>query len=166
MISLIRSPRAAALPMTNSPTMTPNRTNRCKMRPPRFEPGRYLIEAASSRCGKPAVQIAALTLRSWRDLTAVMAGHSRPKDGVASARLCPGHPRLCPPLERKTWMPGTSPGMTRALLRQALPRDQLQAQPYSHPREAEPVIPEPRAREPRLLLRRIFSAAQAAGVGD
>jgi hypothetical protein len=24
-----------------------------------------------------------------------MAGHSRPKDGVASARLCPGHPRLC-----------------------------------------------------------------------
>ena len=24
-----------------------------------------------------------------------MAGHSRPEDGVASARLCPGHPRLC-----------------------------------------------------------------------
>jgi hypothetical protein len=24
----------------------------------------------------------------------VMAGQSRPKDGVASARLCPGHPRL------------------------------------------------------------------------
>ena len=24
----------------------------------------------------------------------VMAGHSRRKDGVASARLCPGHPRL------------------------------------------------------------------------
>jgi hypothetical protein len=24
----------------------------------------------------------------------VMAGHSRPKDGFASARLCPGHPRL------------------------------------------------------------------------
>ena len=23
-----------------------------------------------------------------------MAGHSRPKDGVVSARLCPGHPRL------------------------------------------------------------------------
>jgi len=22
-----------------------------------------------------------------------MPGHSRPKDGVASARLCPGHPR-------------------------------------------------------------------------
>src|SRR6266581_112516 len=30
----------------------------------------------------------------------VMAGHSRPKDGVASARLCPGHPRLyVPPSE-------------------------------------------------------------------
>src|SRR6266849_439493 len=26
----------------------------------------------------------------------VMAGHSHPKDGVASARLCPGHPRLGP----------------------------------------------------------------------
>jgi hypothetical protein len=26
----------------------------------------------------------------------VMAGHSRSKNGVASARLCPGHPRLCP----------------------------------------------------------------------
>jgi len=25
----------------------------------------------------------------------VMAGHSRSKNGVASARLCPGHPRLC-----------------------------------------------------------------------
>jgi hypothetical protein len=24
----------------------------------------------------------------------VMAGHSRPKDGVASARLRPGHPRI------------------------------------------------------------------------
>jgi len=40
----------------------------------------------------------------------VMAGHSRPKDGVASARLCPGHPRLCR-RESKTWMPGTRPGM-------------------------------------------------------
>jgi hypothetical protein len=25
----------------------------------------------------------------------VMAGHSRLKNGVASACLCPGHPRLC-----------------------------------------------------------------------
>src|SRR5437879_10757422 len=29
-----------------------------------------------------------------RMTTFVMPGHSRPKDGVASARLCPGHPRL------------------------------------------------------------------------
>jgi hypothetical protein len=28
------------------------------------------------------------------DMKFVMAGHSRPKDGVASACLCPGHPRL------------------------------------------------------------------------
>jgi hypothetical protein len=46
----------------------------------------------------------------------VMAGHSRPKDGVASARLCPGHPRLCFQ-ERETWMPGTRPGMTEKMLR-------------------------------------------------
>ena len=39
-----------------------------------------------------------------------MAGHSRPKDGVASARLCPGHLRL--DAQRKTWMPATSAGMT------------------------------------------------------
>src|SRR5258708_18162395 len=41
-----------------------------------------------------------------------MAGHSRPKDGVASARLCPGHPRLPCCYTVRTWMPGTSPGMT------------------------------------------------------
>ena len=39
-------------------------------------------------------------------------GHSRPKDGVVSLRLCPGHPRLDSTLENKTWMPGTRPGMT------------------------------------------------------
>src|SRR5262245_39725309 len=40
-----------------------------------------------------------------------MAGHSRPKDGVASARLCPAiHVLLL--RRRRTWMPGTSPGMT------------------------------------------------------
>src|ERR1700741_3221337 len=40
-----------------------------------------------------------------------MAGHSRPKAGVASARLCRPSTSL---LSRgsKTWMPGTSPGMT------------------------------------------------------
>jgi len=41
-----------------------------------------------------------------------MAGHSRSKNGVASARLCPGHPRLCHRSLVKTWMPGSSPGMT------------------------------------------------------
>src|SRR5260370_15149510 len=41
-----------------------------------------------------------------------MAWHSRPKDGVASARLCPGHPRLSCRCGHRTWMPGTSPGMT------------------------------------------------------
>src|SRR5216683_6494577 len=46
-----------------------------------------------------------------------MAGHSRPKDGVASARLCPGHPRLHSYPRRKTWMPGTRPGMTTVAIR-------------------------------------------------
>jgi len=40
----------------------------------------------------------------------VMPGHSRPKDGVASARLCAGHPRLCCIWARKAWMAGTKPG--------------------------------------------------------
>ena len=39
-------------------------------------------------------------------------GIARPKDGVASARLCPWHPRLCRNETRKTWMAGTSPAMT------------------------------------------------------
>jgi hypothetical protein len=46
-----------------------------------------------------------------------MAGHSRPKDGVASARLCPGHPRLSFSIAAKTWMPGTRPGMTSLAIR-------------------------------------------------
>jgi hypothetical protein len=42
----------------------------------------------------------------------VMAGHRRPKDGVATARLCPAiHVFLCSSAP-KTWMPGTRPGMT------------------------------------------------------
>src|SRR2546421_6352092 len=41
-----------------------------------------------------------------------MAGHSRLKDGVASARRCPAiHVFLAEKLS-KTWMPGTGPGMT------------------------------------------------------
>src|ERR1700674_5517127 len=45
----------------------------------------------------------------------VMAGHSRPKDGVASARLCPAiHVFFVTPT--KTWMPGTSSAKTRFAL--------------------------------------------------
>jgi hypothetical protein len=43
----------------------------------------------------------------------VMAGHSRPKDGVASARLCPAiHAFLA--RARKTWMPGTADKFTQS----------------------------------------------------
>src|SRR5258708_16313359 len=55
----------------------------------------------------------------------VMAGHSRPKDGVASARLCPGHPRLPCCYTVRTWMPGTSPGMTGGLGRTPENRNQM-----------------------------------------
>jgi hypothetical protein len=41
----------------------------------------------------------------------VMAGHSRPKDGVASARLCPAI-HVLPSNASNAWMPGSSPGMT------------------------------------------------------
>jgi len=44
-------------------------------------------------------------------ITVVMAGHSRPKDGVASARLCPAID-VFNSTEDKAWMPGTRPGMT------------------------------------------------------
>jgi len=40
-----------------------------------------------------------------------MAGHSRSTNGVASASLCPGHPRL-PWRKTRMWTPGTRPGMT------------------------------------------------------
>jgi len=41
-----------------------------------------------------------------------MAGRSRPKDGVASARLNPAIHVFAPSIYLKTWMPGTRPGMT------------------------------------------------------
>jgi hypothetical protein len=44
----------------------------------------------------------------------VMAGHSRPKDGVASARLCPAIHVLVPQRKEDVDAPGTSPGMTDA----------------------------------------------------
>jgi hypothetical protein len=40
-----------------------------------------------------------------------MAGHSRPKDGVASLAYVPAI-HLFAAAEGKTWMPGTRPGMT------------------------------------------------------
>jgi hypothetical protein len=41
-----------------------------------------------------------------------MPGHSRSKDGVASASLRPGiHVFL--PYDKRTWMAGTSPAMTK-----------------------------------------------------
>jgi hypothetical protein len=46
-----------------------------------------------------------------------MAGHSRSKNGVASLAYCPGHPRLSFCDHLKSWMPGTSPGMTEWLVR-------------------------------------------------
>src|SRR6185369_13352241 len=45
-----------------------------------------------------------------------MAGRSRLKDGVAYARLCPAIHVLFAEWVLKTWMPGTSPGMTTFLL--------------------------------------------------
>jgi hypothetical protein len=50
-----------------------------------------------------------------------MAGHSRPKDGVASLAYA-GHPRLASMQAsvRKALMPGTSPGMTELFEHPAL----------------------------------------------
>jgi hypothetical protein len=45
-----------------------------------------------------------------------MAGHSRPKDGVASLAYVPAIQAL---LWNKAWMPGTRPGMTAERLAQA-----------------------------------------------
>jgi hypothetical protein len=41
-----------------------------------------------------------------------MAGHSRPKDGVASLAYVPAIHVFDKREGRKTWMPGTRPGMT------------------------------------------------------
>jgi hypothetical protein len=43
----------------------------------------------------------------------VITGHSRPKDGVASAHLCPGDPRLYGNSASKTSMAGSSPATTK-----------------------------------------------------
>jgi hypothetical protein len=41
-----------------------------------------------------------------------MAGLSRPKNGVAPARLCPAIDVSAALRQSKTWMPGSSRGMT------------------------------------------------------
>jgi hypothetical protein len=46
----------------------------------------------------------------WGIIRTVMARHSRPKDGVASAHLCPAIHAFA--AKSKTWMPATSAGMT------------------------------------------------------
>jgi hypothetical protein len=51
----------------------------------------------------------------------VMAGHSRLKDGVASARRCRAiHVWLFSLVRKKTWMPGIKPGMTGVVRRPSL----------------------------------------------
>src|SRR5690349_15640035 len=47
-----------------------------------------------------------------RESMFVMAGHSRLKDGVAYASLCPAIHVLAWSQQSKSWMPGSSPGMT------------------------------------------------------
>jgi hypothetical protein len=46
------------------------------------------------------------------EATVVMAGHSRPKDGVASLAYVPAIHALLHVMQSKAWMPGTRPGMT------------------------------------------------------
>jgi hypothetical protein len=48
-----------------------------------------------------------------RKCSTVMAGHSRPKDGVATLAYVPAIHVLLSECQKKSWMPGTSPGMTR-----------------------------------------------------
>src|ERR1700752_4382917 len=49
-----------------------------------------------------------------------MAGHSRLRDGVASTRLCPAIHVFVAAEKSRTWMPGSSPGMTTTI--DSLPR--------------------------------------------
>jgi hypothetical protein len=47
------------------------------------------------------------------ELLSVMAGYSRPKDGVGCARLCPAIHVLRADDLQSTWMPGSSSAKTR-----------------------------------------------------
>jgi len=53
-------------------------------------------------------------MRNVIKLGVVMAGQSRPKDGVASARLRPAIHVFFRALLQKAWMLGMSPGMTNS----------------------------------------------------
>src|ERR1700682_4599493 len=77
-----------------------------------------------------------------------MAGHRRPRDGVASVRLCPGHPRLGTSKHERRGCPGqarTSPGMTNSGVRRIPSRA---AQPRARGSCAMPVTVELPAPEP------------------
>src|SRR4051794_11902956 len=52
-----------------------------------------------------------------------MGGHNPSKTGVNA--LVPGHPRLSSHRNRKTWMPGTRPGMTKLLTNPVEPIEAL-----------------------------------------
>jgi hypothetical protein len=92
-------------------------------------------------------------------LKLVMPGHSRPKDGVASASLCPGHPHLNSAAARKTWVAGTKPGHDGLF---APPKNQKAGsrpaalQRSIRPRR-EPGRSERSTRARRLLLLRLLS---------
>ena len=49
-----------------------------------------------------------------------MAGHSRPKDGVASLAYVPAIHALLYFMQSKAWMPGTRPGMTAVCVMQPM----------------------------------------------
>src|SRR5216684_6907163 len=99
----------------------------------------------------------------------VMAGHSRPKDGVASARLCPAIHVLLIFGAVKTWMPGTSPGMTTPIIRSvpAKLRYQSKCQPcrsgFRPGRIVEETLAEDLVAAP-LLQRDLVDAAHPAGL--
>ena len=68
-----------------------------------------------------------------------MAGHSRPKDGVASARLCPAIHVFARCMAVKTWMPGTSPAMmTKESLARAIYRSSVNTGDFD--REQQTII--------------------------
>src|SRR5579863_6699506 len=72
--------------------------------------------AVPDRNAMAQIASATLALRSAGtspNALVVMAGHlAHETDLFRHGRACPGHPRLSKLIAAKTWMPGTSPGMT------------------------------------------------------